>query len=115
MAPTFRPGDRLLALRLAGPLRRVLVRPGAVVVATDPRLVGRVLVKRVSAVSPEGEVTLLGDDPDRSTDSRAFGPVALRSVRALVVGRYAGDGPSAGASRRRAQPPAAGGAFRRHR
>jgi nickel-type superoxide dismutase maturation protease len=98
MAPTFEPDDRLLALRLRGPLRRALVRPGAVVVASDPRAPARVLVKRVASVSPAGVVTLLGDNPSSSTDSRTFGPVDRRSVRALVVRRYV-PGPAAPARR----------------
>lgn len=76
MRPNLLDGDRLMVVRN----RRA--RVGAVVVVDDERVAGRVLVKRVAAVGPEG-VTVLGDDPGSSTDSRHFGPVARISGRAV--------------------------------
>jgi type IV secretory pathway protease TraF len=46
------------------------------------------LLKRVSAVDGDA-VTVLGDDPASSTDSRTFGPVPRSSVLGRVVYRYA--------------------------
>jgi nickel-type superoxide dismutase maturation protease len=80
MVPTLLPGDRILALRWPR------LRPGHLVVVADPRD-GRLVVKRVGAVDG-GAVTVLGDDPDHSTDSRTFGPVDRRAVRGRVVYRY---------------------------
>lgn len=88
MAPTLSPGDRLLLLRLPEPLRAGLVRPGTLVAARDPRLPWRLLVKRVGVVEG-GRVTLVGDDPTRSTDSRAFGPIDVGDVLGVVLYRYA--------------------------
>lgn len=49
--------------------------PGALVLLADPRAPDRLLVKRVHAVLPDGTLDVRGDAPDRSTDSRHFGPV----------------------------------------
>jgi nickel-type superoxide dismutase maturation protease len=82
MRPALEPGDRLLLVR------RRSYRPGAVVAVADPRG-GRLLVKRVAAVQPDGRVVVAGDDPDASTDSRTFGPVPRALVRGEAVHRYA--------------------------
>jgi len=79
MRPTLVPGDRLVVLHS----RRA--RPGAVVVV-DGASVGRsTMIKRVSGVGPAG-ISVLGDNPAASTDSRHFGAVARISGR--VVYRY---------------------------
>lgn len=91
MAPALLPGDCLVATR-AG---RVVA--GAVVVAEDPRTPGFEVVKRVTAGPnrPGGGTTLgtdehwlLGDRPDRSSDSRTFGPVRRSQIRGVVRLRY---------------------------
>jgi nickel-type superoxide dismutase maturation protease len=81
MVPALRPGERLLVLRVAP------ARVGDVVAVADPRLPHRILVKRVAALGPEG-VTVLGDNPVASTDSRLLGPVAPAAVRGRAVYRY---------------------------
>jgi nickel-type superoxide dismutase maturation protease len=82
MRPTLEPGDRLLVVR-----RGRQARPGDLVTVPDPRERGRVVVKRVAATG-EGRVTLRGDNPVASTDSRTFGPVPATSVEGRVVYRY---------------------------
>jgi len=82
MRPALLPGDRLLVVRA----RRL--RVGDVVAVSDPRHPARLMVKRVAAVDPSG-VTVVGDDPSASTDSRQFGPVPSALVRGRVVYRYA--------------------------
>jgi signal peptidase I len=78
MSPALDPGDRLLVLRLRP-------RVGDVVAVARE---GRTIVKRVAAV--DGDVlTLLGDNAEASTDSRAFGPVPRSSVLGRAVYRYA--------------------------
>ncbi|MEA2704918.1 MAG: hypothetical protein QOD63_2863 [Actinomycetota bacterium] len=84
MLPTLEPGDRLLVLR--GPR----ARPGDLVTVPDPRDTSRTLVKRVASVAG-GAVVVVGDNPGRSTDSRAFGTVPAASVRGRVVYRYHPD------------------------
>jgi nickel-type superoxide dismutase maturation protease len=85
MRPTLEPGDRLLVVR------RRAYRPGAVVALADPRD-GRLLVKRVAAVTPDGRLIVTGDEPAASTDSRTFGPVPLGLVRGQAVHRNAPPG-----------------------
>lgn len=81
MLPTLRPGDRLVVVRSG---RRA--RVGDVVLALDPRDAGRELVKRVSAVGPDG-VALRGDNPAFSTDGRTFGALPVGAVRWRVMAR----------------------------
>jgi nickel-type superoxide dismutase maturation protease len=85
MAPALLPGDRLLLLRVGlGRLRR-----GDVVAVRDPRDPdGRVLVKRVAAMSGGGLV-VLGDNLAASTDSRSFGAVPRSLLLGRCVWRYA--------------------------
>lgn len=97
MEPTLLPGDRLYLERPrkgSPPYRK-----GEVVVVTDPETSGRWLIKRIGASEGErpdpgteavhaGYVYLVGDNPARSRDSRAFGPVPIRSVVGRVRVRY---------------------------
>ncbi|MFE3456596.1 S26 family signal peptidase [Nocardiopsis aegyptia] len=112
MAPTFLDGDRVLvrrggaeALRVGdvivfgGPLhgdddrppeagrtamvvKRVAALPGDPVPDTVPMSDGRSTV-------PSASLVLLGDNADRSIDSRVWGPVRLDGVLGVVVRRMA--------------------------
>lgn len=87
MAPTLRPGDRLVVEALT--YRARLPRPGEIVLAQDPRAPLRELVKRVSWVdAAAATAVLMGDAPDASTDSRTFGPVPVASLHWRVAARY---------------------------
>jgi nickel-type superoxide dismutase maturation protease len=81
MLPTLQAGDRLLVLRPAPG------RAGDVVAVVDPRVPSRTMVKRVAAVDRRG-VTVLGDNPSASTDSRDLGPLAPTAVRGRAFYRY---------------------------
>lgn len=83
MAPALVADDRLLVRRT----RRI--RPGDLVVVSDPRRAQRWLAKRVAAVARDGSVDVRGDAPHDSTDSRAFGAVPADHVVGRVVYRYA--------------------------
>ena len=95
MAPTLLPGDHLL-VRPARSLRR-----GDLVVVKDPDAQGRWVVKRVAAlpgqhVTVDGRrlqagsgLVVLGDNAERSTDSRHYGAVPLDAVHGRVWYRYA--------------------------
>ena len=63
--------------------RRGVPAAGDLVLVRHPLVAGTSLVKRVARVEPDGRLLVLGDDPERSTDSRHFGPVA----RSLLRGR----------------------------
>jgi len=82
MRPTLEPGDRVVCLRA----RRV--EAGDLVAVHDPRD-GRLLVKRVATVDP---LTVAGDNPSASTDSRTFGAIARDRVVGRVVYRYLPEG-----------------------
>jgi nickel-type superoxide dismutase maturation protease len=87
MAPTLRPGDRLIVEALS--YRSRLPRPGEIVLANDPRVPSRELVKRVGSVDAQaGTAQLVGDATEASTDSRTFGPIPLAALRWRVAVRY---------------------------
>jgi nickel-type superoxide dismutase maturation protease len=77
MRPAVQPGDRLLVGRWLSP------RPGDLVVLRDPDDTATFLLKRVAAVEPDGSISVQGDNPNVSRDSRHFGAVP----RGLLVGR----------------------------
>lgn len=76
MVPAYHDGDRLL-VRYGG-----RVRTGDAVIARDPRLPERILVKRVAHRAADGW-WLLADNPYAPGDSRQFGAVPDE----LVLGR----------------------------
>ncbi|MBW3603316.1 MAG: hypothetical protein KY460_00150 [Actinobacteria bacterium] len=88
MLPTLAPGDRLVLLRVVG-----RPRVGHLVVAADPRVPRRLLLKRVHAVAGD-RVDVRGDNPSASTDSRTFGPVPVGAVARCIGWRYAPVGRS---------------------
>ena len=87
MRPTLLPGDRVLVDPRA--FRHRPPRVGEVVVLRDPQDPHRRLVKRVATWDEgTGTLSVRGDDPARSRDSRSFGAVSYRSVVGLVWFRY---------------------------
>jgi len=93
MYPTLAPGEYVLFDRLA--YRRGPPRRGDVVLASHPQRPGTRIIKRIAGAPGEtvtagertwtlgeGEWLLLGDAPERSTDSRDFGPVGRESIHA---------------------------------
>lgn len=86
MLPTLRPGDWLLVD--PAPYVEYGPRVGDIVVAPDPRVPDRLLVKRVHAVAADGGLDLRGDASDASTDSRTFGPLPLVAVQGRAWARY---------------------------
>ncbi|MEA2025501.1 MAG: nickel-type superoxide dismutase maturation protease [Chloroflexota bacterium] len=85
MAPTLLPGDWLLADPDA--YRDSPPRVGDLVLVPDPRDPSRLLVKRVAEVV-DGTLSVAGDSPGESTDSRAFGPVEASVVEGRPWFRY---------------------------
>jgi nickel-type superoxide dismutase maturation protease len=83
MEPALRDGDWVIVAPLARP-----PRVGEIVLARDPRVPERLVLKRVAGVKG-GACMLLGDRPEESTDSRTFGPVALSEVLGRAIFRYA--------------------------
>ncbi|HEY7588065.1 MAG TPA: nickel-type superoxide dismutase maturation protease [Thermoplasmata archaeon] len=81
MRPTLSPGDYVFVNRWAYLVREP--RPGDVVVVRSPEAQKTVLVKRIAQVVDREKVFLIGDNLNRSRDSRHFGPVH----RSAIVGR----------------------------
>jgi signal peptidase I len=98
MRPTLREGDLVVTVPLppvsgdgviegsAWRVRALLLRPGRLVVLSEPDDRDHLIIKRASNVTPAG-VDVIGDDPGWSIDSRTFGTVPHRDVRRLVLGR----------------------------
>lgn len=79
MLPTYRPDEKVTALRRWRP-----VRVGDIVVLHNPRGDGGWILKRCVAKSGS-MLDLRGDNAVGSTDSRDFGLVPSRAVAYLVV------------------------------
>ena len=100
MRPTLREGDLVVTVPLPpvrdeGPVhglawrvRQRLLRPGMLVVLSEPADRDHLIIKRATQVTPDG-VDVIGDDPGWSIDSRTFGTVPHRDVRRIALGRLA--------------------------
>jgi signal peptidase I len=95
MEPALWPGDRLLTI----PAHRWWLRPGQVVVVAPPdgperavkrlhRLERVVGTGRPPAPSPGWLAEVRGDTPERSTDSRRWGPLPVRRIRRVAIARW---------------------------
>ena len=90
MAPTLWPDDSLLTVPVPRRLVTRLLRAGHVVVVAAPDAPpGRdhLVVKRITALGADG-ITVRGDDPAHSTDSRTWGPLPPTAIRAVVLARW---------------------------
>jgi len=83
MEPALRAGDWIVVRELSRP-----PRVGEIVLVRDPRDPENLMLKRVAEVA-DGACTVLGDQPEQSTDSRTFGPVPLANVLGRALFRYA--------------------------
>ncbi|MBT7693440.1 MAG: nickel-type superoxide dismutase maturation protease [Gemmatimonadales bacterium] len=85
MAPGLRSGDEVRVDPYA--YRRRPPRVGDVVLARHPYRRDVKIVKRVSRVTAEGKLFLVGDNPDslQSSDSRSFGAIAVGAIEGRVV------------------------------
>ncbi len=82
MQPTLHEGDEVLVDSSA--YRRRAPQPGDLVLVRHPLVLDTKLVKRIEAVDGRtGELELVGDNPDASTDSRSFGALPP----SLLLGR----------------------------
>ncbi len=102
MEPTFRKGQRLLmtnAYWLFGEIERgdvvVIITPNrerlikrvvALSGETVPRRYWSVHMFRYGTVVPDGYIFVVGDNLEKSEDSRIFGPISLSQVEGKIVG-----------------------------
>ena len=82
MWPTLKPQDRVIVR----PLNQHSDLPtiGAIIVCIHPKKSSRRVIKRLSAVA-DNQLTILGDFPDASTDSRQWGSVPRGCLIGEVV------------------------------
>ncbi len=82
MWPTLKPKDRVIVR----PLDQHAAFPavGAIVVCLHPQQPSRQVIKRLHAVE-DTQLTILGDCPDSSTDSRQWGGVPKECLVGEVV------------------------------
>ena len=82
MWPTLKPKDRVIVR----PLNQHSDLPtiGAIVVCIHPQQPARRVIKRLSAVTGN-QLTILGDCPDASTDSRKWGSLLRECLIGEVV------------------------------
>jgi nickel-type superoxide dismutase maturation protease len=74
MLPTLASGDVVLVARAAA------YAEGDVVLAAHPYKKSVKILKRIANLNADGSVSLAGDNPDESTDSRTFGTVPLKCL-----------------------------------
>ena len=82
MWPTLKPKDRVIVR----PLNQHSALPaiGSILVCIHPQQPSRQVIKRLSAFA-ENQLTILGDCPDASTDSRQWGGIPKRCLIGEVV------------------------------
>ena len=86
MVPALDPGDFVIVDRAS--YRGRMPRRGHIVLAEDPRLPGREIVKRVDHIDLHGDVWLTGDNAKNSTASETFGAVPRSAIVGRVRWRY---------------------------
>jgi nickel-type superoxide dismutase maturation protease len=83
MIPLLNPGDEVLLDPRA--YRRAAPQPGDMVVALHPAKTGIHIIRRVSALNPDGTVSLRGENPFESSDFRA---VPTGTILGKVTSRF---------------------------
>lgn len=74
MLPTLANGDKVLV----DPKSSIEI--GDIVLAKHPYRLDVRIIKRVTEVAKDGRLTLAGDNPAESTDSRTFGTVSRSNI-----------------------------------
>ena len=91
MEPTLLSGTDVLVQKLKGVAGKPKLRKGDIIWLTHPLHSDRQIIKRVSRVSQEDGLYILGDNPKESTDSRTFGAVPRSKVLGRVVAQIASE------------------------
>jgi nickel-type superoxide dismutase maturation protease len=81
MLPSLKSGDSVLVDKNSA----ISVRD--IVVANHPFKTSVKIVKRVSSIETDGSISLIGDNPIESSDSRGFGSIKRSEVIGKVVYR----------------------------
>jgi nickel-type superoxide dismutase maturation protease len=81
MTPTLKTGDRVLVAKDS------VINVGDIVVARHPFKSSVKILKRVSSIETDENISLIGDNPNESSDSRGFGSIKRTDVIGKVVAR----------------------------
>ena len=82
MAPTISDGENVLY----DPWPKV--KAGDIVFTPHPFIQSVKILKRVSKIDTDGNMTLVGDNETESTDSRTFGAISIKSTQGRVVCKW---------------------------
>jgi nickel-type superoxide dismutase maturation protease len=86
MLPLLKPEDEILLNPNA--YRQYLPQVNDIVVTTYPGKSNLIVVKRIAAVEPNGNLFLVGDNLRESTDSRHWGIVNPENILGKVTSRF---------------------------
>lgn len=86
MLPLLQPGEEILLDRQA--YQNSLPQVGDIIVAIHPHRPDLQMVKRIAAITAEGEYFLTGDNLAESTDSYSFGTVKIDRIQGKVTSRF---------------------------
>jgi nickel-type superoxide dismutase maturation protease len=87
MLPLLKPGDEILLNPNA--YNQYLPQISEIVVTTHPHESNLIVVKRITAIEPNGNLFLMGDNLRESTDSRHWGSINPRNIIGKVSSRFA--------------------------
>lgn len=86
MLPLLKPGDEILLNSNA--YRQCLPQISDIVVTINPHQSNLIVVKRITAIEPDGNLFLMGDNLRESTDSRHWGSVNPEEIIGKVTSRF---------------------------
>jgi nickel-type superoxide dismutase maturation protease len=61
---------------------------GDIVLTAHPFMQSVKIVKRIAEIDADGMVTLAGDNPAESTDSRTLGKIPIKSIKGRIVCKW---------------------------
>lgn len=85
MFPTLKDGDCIIFNPELEP------ETGDIILFNHPFIQNLKVVKRISEITAEGNLIVLGDNPSESTDSRSYGAILAKNVLGVAVCRFDGD------------------------
>lgn len=87
MQPTIQPGDVVLADTRPN---KATLKVGDIVVFQHPYINGLAIIKRISSIVGDGTVSVSGDNPENSLDSRTLGNIDISAIQAKATAVFRG-------------------------